>query len=86
MDPTRVNEFGISGEDPASRGSPSVTQEDGAPPSTVLRAITEGPANGTPTVAPERGADSTPAADSAGLADGSPEASPLKTAEEKKKD
>ncbi|KAJ6663583.1 hypothetical protein lerEdw1_009662 [Lerista edwardsae] len=89
VDPTRVNEFGISGEEPASRGPQSLTQPDGMPPapaSTVLGAITEGPANGAPTVAPERGADSTPAAVSAGLADGSPEALPPKTAAEKKED
>ncbi|XP_066495096.1 putative lipid scramblase CLPTM1 [Tiliqua scincoides] len=89
VDPTRVNEFGISGEDQVSQNSQSVARQDGTPAassSTVLRAITEGPANGAPMVATERVADGAPAAISAGLADGPPEALPVKTAEEKKKD
>ncbi|KAG8143534.1 putative Cleft lip and palate associated transmembrane protein [Naja naja] len=87
VDPTRVNEFGISGEEPSGRTppTPSIAQPDGIPavlPSSPPGAKAEAPANSPADT--ETGAGETPAANSGG----SPiaEALPLKTAEEKKKD
>ncbi|KAH0631511.1 hypothetical protein JD844_005858, partial [Phrynosoma platyrhinos] len=90
VDPTRVNEFGISGEDQVSRTTTqSVAQPDGAPAAlanSAIGAITEGPANGAPAAVTKGTADGSPTVVSAGLLDGTPEIIPLKTAEEKKKD
>uniref|UniRef100_H9G8F4 CLPTM1 regulator of GABA type A receptor forward trafficking n=1 Tax=Anolis carolinensis TaxID=28377 RepID=H9G8F4_ANOCA len=86
VDLSRVNEFGISGEDPASR---TTMQTDGAPlalTNSAVGAVTEAPANGAPVAVVKGVADGSPAAISAGLLDGGPEALSSKTAEEKKKD
>ncbi|XP_015681214.1 cleft lip and palate transmembrane protein 1 [Protobothrops mucrosquamatus] len=91
VDLSRMNEFGISGEDQAGRTTTtmSIAQPDGIPAvlaSSPPGAKAEAPVNSLPNTATERGAGETPTANSGGSPDAVPEALPVKTAEEKKKD